>query len=92
VRETEYTKKFGSNGGEMLVSLTRRLASAVFAGLALATILFLAASATVAAVQSLPAVTAPACAAVGFSCAVGATLADDLKEEQVKEVESKSKT
>lgn len=68
-----------------MVSLTRRLASAVFAGLALATILFLAASATVAAVPSLPAVTPAACAAVGFTCAVGATLADDLKEEEKAE-------
>jgi hypothetical protein len=75
-----------------MVSLTRRLASAVFAGLALATVLFLAASATVAAVPSLPAVTAPACAAVGFTCAVGATLSDDLKEEQTKEAEAKSKS
>ncbi len=74
-----------------MVSLTRRLAAAaVFAGLALATVFYLAASATVAAVPSLPAVTAPACAAVGFTCAVGATLSDDLKEEQAKEVESKS--
>ncbi len=74
-----------------MVSLTRRLAAAVFAGLALATVFYLAASATVAAVPSLPAVTAPACAAVGFTCAVGATLSDDLKEEEAKEAaESKS--
>lgn len=73
-----------------MVSLTRRLAAAVFAGLALAAVLYLAASATVAAVPSLPAVTPPACAAIGFTCAVGSTLAADLKEEQ--EAETKPKT
>jgi hypothetical protein len=57
----------------------------------LATILFLAASATVAAVPALPAITPAACAAIGFTCAVGATLADDLKEEVEKET-SKAKT
>lgn len=73
-----------------MVSLTRRLAAAVFAGLALAAVLYLAASATIAAVPSLPALTPPACAAIGFTCAVGATLADDLKKEE--EAETKPKT
>lgn len=75
-----------------MVSLTRRLASAVFAGLALAAILYLAALATVAAVPSLPDVTAPACAAIGFSCAVGSTLAADLKEEIEAQAELKNKS
>jgi len=68
-----------------MVSLTRRLAAAVFAGLALATVFFLAASATLAAVPSLPAEMPTACAALGFTCAVGATLSDDLKEEEAQE-------
>lgn len=73
-----------------MVSLTRKLIGAVFAGLALATVLFLAASATVAAVPSLPAITPSACAAIGFTCAVGATLADDLKEAQTQESVAKA--
>jgi hypothetical protein len=75
-----------------MVSLTRKLIGAVFAGLALAAVLFLAASATVAAVPTLPAVTPAACAAVGFTCAVGATLADDLKEAQAQETAPAAKT
>jgi hypothetical protein len=63
-----------------MVSLNRKLVGAVFAGLALATVLYLAASATLAAVPSLPSVTPTACAAVGFTCAVGAVLSEDLKE------------
>jgi hypothetical protein len=73
-----------------MTSLTRKLAGAVFAGLALATVLYLAASATAAAVPSLPAITPAACAAIGFTCAVGATLADDLKETVASEAKAKS--
>jgi hypothetical protein len=89
---TGMSRNLNSYTAEELQAFAAKLASAVFAGLALATVLFLAASATVAAVPSLPAVTAPACAAVGFTCAVGATLSDDLKEEQTKEAEAKSKS
>lgn len=72
-----------------MVSLTRRLATAVFAGLALGTVLFLAASATVAAAPFLPAVTPVACGAVGFTCAVGAAMSDDLSAEIQKETQAK---
>jgi hypothetical protein len=68
-----------------MVSLLRRLALGVFAGLALGTVLFLAASATVAAVPSLPASTPVACAAVGLTCGIGAALADDIKAQSEAE-------
>jgi hypothetical protein len=76
-------------GGEIMVSLVRRLATATFAGLALATLFFLAGSAVVAAVGTMPAITPTACAAVGFTCAVGAALSDDLKAEEQKESPTK---
>lgn len=72
-----------------MVSLIRKLATAVFAGLALATIMYLAGSATLAAVPSLPGELPAAVAAIGFTCAVGATLSDDLKESASKEAEAK---
>ena len=69
-----------------MMSLNRKLAGAVFAGLALATVLHLAASTTIAAVPTLPATMPAASAAVGFTCAVGAVLSEDLKESAEREV------
>ena len=74
-----------------MVSLNRKLAGAVFAGLALATVLYLAASATIAAVPSLPQATPTACAAIGFTCAIGAVLSEDLKQTAETEA-AKNKT
>jgi hypothetical protein len=73
-----------------MVSLNRKLAVGVFAGLALATVLFLAASATLSAVPSLPPATPAAAAAIGFTCAIGATLAEDLKESAAQEPQAKA--
>jgi hypothetical protein len=68
-----------------MVSLNRKLIGAVFAGLSLGVVLFLAGAMALAAVPTLPAILPTACAGIGFTCAVGAVLSEDLKETVASE-------
>jgi hypothetical protein len=71
-----------------MVSLNRKLIGAVFGGLALAVVLYLAGAMALAAVPTLPAVLPTAVAGIGFTCAVGAVLAEDLKETATETAKS----
>lgn len=77
-------------GGKRMPSLLRRLALGTFAGIALAVVLFLAGSAVLAAVPTLPAALPAGCAAVGLVCGIGTSIADDLKAETDEEEKPKT--
>lgn len=74
-----------------MVSIFRRLTVGMLAGLALATVFFMAGTSTLAAVPSLGTIFPVAAASVGFICGIGSALSLDLKLEAQKEEKQASK-
>jgi hypothetical protein len=71
-----------------MVSLTRKLTAAAFAGIAVGFLMYIAASIALSVIPTLPPAFGLAGFGIGFSCAVGATLSEDVKEAQVTTVKA----